>query len=369
MARPAVAPTLGGMTRPCLVLLLLAALAAGQEQFSDIPLGNPFNSSGAPAVSEVELAGKVFATIDGGDFVHPTFSPDGKTLAYSRVLLQRDFETTEVWLYNLGTGRTSVLLNSTEAEKYATYKAFVTGMEWRMPRRLEVLVSDGDVDSTRLSFDPRTWRLLRLRHEGGGETESPPMSPALRRVRQRAVALFPAFPRRLLDNALANSPLVVTDKGIVLQKNYHGHDDNVWLLDFESKSTKPLVNLSDEFHQAFNGGLSFKSSILLLLSHGRKSALVLYRDGKIKRLAEFDSNGYGSVEVKHRSPDRVIFLVKAHASYERGDNPLFVFDGERLSRVKGYRELYDAEVDPGGRRIAFCYWEGGQRHLAIKELN
>ena len=97
--------------------------------------------------------------------------------------------------------------------------------------------------------------------------------------------------------------------------------------------------------------------------------MFLYRDGKIRGLGEFDSAGPGQVEVKHLSPSRVIFLVRTHAAYERGDNPLFIFDGGQLFRVKEQAELYDAAVDPGGRRIAFCHWAGDERHLVVKDLN
>ncbi len=58
-----------------------------------------------------------------------------------------------------------------------------------------------------------------------------------------------------------------------------------------------------------------------------------------------------------------------YAAYERGDNPVLIFDGKTLSRVKEYPELHDAEVDSGGRRIAYCYWEGDSRHIVVKELD
>ena len=353
----------------CLTLILLAVITGWQDQFSDIPLEHPFVSFKAPPIGEVKQSGKVIATIKNGDFVHPTFSPDGKVLAYSRVLLRGDFESTEVLLYDMSSRKTSVLLDSKRAEKYATYKAFVVGMNWRSPRRLEVLVSDGDVDLTGLTFDPYSRKLLHESDEGFDEAEAQPLSPTYQTPRQQAVSLFPSFPRDVLDDALRNSALVIPDKGIVLQKNYAGHDANVWYLDFQDKSVKSLIILSGEPPRAFNGGVHFNSSIILLLSHAQKDYLFLYRDGKIGTLGEFNSTGFSRIEVKHRSSSRVIFLVRAYAAYERGDNPLFIFDGEKLFRVKEQAELHDAEVDPSGQRIAYCYWEGDKRHIIVKELN
>ena len=265
--------------------------------------------------SETRISGAIITTIDDGDFVHPTFSPDGKVLAYSSVLVNGDLENTEVLLHNLGTNRRSLLLSSKKAATYATYKAFVTEMKWTSAKRLAVKISDGDVDSTQLIFDPQRRRLLKERFEGGDEPETRPLSPVEQKVYQQARSLFP-------------------------------HDS---------------VN-------AFNGGVSFKSATVLALSRGTKTYLFLYRDEKISRLGEFDSIGYSWIEVKHVSSSKVIFLLRTHETFDRGDNPLFIFDGTKLLRIKEYSELHDAAVDPAGRRIAYCYWAGDKRHIAVKEL-
>ncbi len=283
----------------CFTLILLAVMTGGQNRFSDIPLETPFTSFTAPPVSEVKKSGKVIATVKKGDSVHPTFSPDGRVLAYSKVLLRDEFESTEVLLYDLSSRKTSVLLDPKKAENYATYKAFVAGMKWRSPKRLEVLVSDGDVDSTRLIFNPYSRKLLHERDEGFDGAEAQPMPPIHQKARQQAVSLFPEFPRDVLDSALRDTALVVPDQGIVLQKNYAGHDDNIWFLDFQSKSIKSLISLSADSPRAFNGGVNFNSSIILLLSHGRKDYLFLYRGGKIRGLGEFNSTGSSRIEVKH----------------------------------------------------------------------
>jgi hypothetical protein len=153
-----------------------------------------------------------------------------------------------------------------------------------------------------------------------------------------------------------------------LQKNYAGQDNNIWFLDFQNKSVRALINLPNGSARAFDGGVSFRSSIIIVLSRGLKTFLFLYRDGKITGLAEFNSKGFSRVEVKHVSPSRVILLIRTHAEYEGGDNPLFIFDGSQLLRIKEYSELHGAGVDPVGRRIACCYWAGDKRHIAVREL-
>ena len=215
----------------CTAILSFLIITLGQNQFSNVPLDSPFASFTAPPVIETKISNKTIATFRSGDFVHPTFSPDGKTRRPSSV--RRDLRIRSP--LDTDNRKTSVLFDSKRAEKYATYKAFVADMSWRSPKRLEVVVSDGDVDSTRLIFDPYTRRLLRERHEGYDEAEAEPMSPMYKKTRQQAVSLFPAFPPDVLDNALMNSALVIPDKGIVLQKHYAGHDNNIWFLDFQSK--------------------------------------------------------------------------------------------------------------------------------------
>jgi hypothetical protein len=347
---------------------LLSITTRAQEKPSELPLDNPFAPFSGPLVSEAKISGAIVTTINNGDFVHPTFSPNGKVLAYSNVLVKGDFENTEVFLHDLRTNRRSILLNSRKAATYATYKAFVSEMKWTSAKRLEVRVSDGDVDSTKLLFDPQRRRLLKERFEGEDEFETRSLSPVEQKAYQQARFLFPSFPQEVLENALRSTALVIPDRGIVLQKNYANSDDNVWFLDFQSKSVRALINVPGDSVNAFNGGVVFKSAIVLALSRGMKTYLFLYRDGKISRLGEFNSSGFSWIEVKHVSSSRVIFLLRTQGTPDPGNNPLLVFDGSRLHRIREYPELYDVAVDPAGRRIAYCYWAGDKRHIVVKEL-
>ena len=349
----------------CLLLLGFTITVAAQ----DIPLDNPFESFNAPTTPEVKISSAPVATIKNGDFVHPTFSPDAKLLAYSRVILKGEYESTEVLQYDLRTHKQSVLLNSRRAEKYGTYKAFVAEMQWRSARRLEVSIGDGDVGLTDLIFDPVNRKVLRERFQDFDEVEPTPLSPVHQKAYQQARALFPSFPAPVLESALRDTALVIPDQGIVLQKNYADQDNDISFLDFQNKSVRTLINLPAESTRAFDGAVSFKSSIIVVLSRSPKTYLFLYRDGKTTALGEFNSNGIHGIEVKHNSPSRVIFLIRTHAPSERGDNPLFVFDGSQLLRVKEYSELYDADVDRSGRLIAYCYWVGDKRHIVVKELD
>jgi hypothetical protein len=252
--------------RLCIAILLLTVITVAQDKSFEMPLNDPSRSFSAPPVSEVRLSKTVLAEFKNGDFVHPTFSPDGNILARSRVLVRGDFESTEVWLFDLITRKDSLLIDSKRAEKYGVYKAFVSGMSWDSPKRLEVLIGDGDVGTTHLTFDPYRRRLLRQRTTDLDETDFN-MSPTHQEAYKQARSLFPSFPQEVLESALKDTAtLVIPGKGIVLQKNYGGHDDNIWFLDFGTRSVKVLINLPDDSTRAFMGGLSFNSSIILFLS-------------------------------------------------------------------------------------------------------
>ena len=272
----------------------------------------------AVAQSSTKISGTVIMTNTNGDFVHPTFSPDGKVLAYAKVLATDDFENSEVVLHELGTNRQRVLLSPGKAAKYATYKAAVTGMKWPSATRLEVQVSDGDVGSAYLTFNPLSRRLLKERFEDLDEIgyEQPPLSPVKQKAFQQVRSLFPS------DSA-----------------------------------------------PVFNDATAFRSDTILAVSRAQKAHLYLYRDGKVSQLGEFDAQGFYGLEVKYVSPSRIIFLLRSHPPYERGDNPLFVFDGRKLLRIKEHAELHDAGIDPRGQRIAYCYWSGEKRHLVVRQLD
>lgn len=96
----------------CTVLFGFTIIIGAQDNVAELPLNDPLKSFSAPLTREVKISGGLVGTIKNGDFVHPTFSPDGKLLAYSRVLVKRDLEGTEVLLSDLSTHKQSVLLNS-----------------------------------------------------------------------------------------------------------------------------------------------------------------------------------------------------------------------------------------------------------------
>ena len=111
----------------CIVLLGFTITISAQDLVAEVPLKYPLKSFSVPSIREVKISGGLVATIKNGDFVHPTFSPDAELLAYSKVLLKGDLESTEVLLSDLSTHKQSVLLNSRRAETYAHLQGVCNG--------------------------------------------------------------------------------------------------------------------------------------------------------------------------------------------------------------------------------------------------
>ncbi|HEU4402547.1 MAG TPA: hypothetical protein VFT43_10630 [Candidatus Polarisedimenticolia bacterium] len=334
------------------------------------PLTEPFPAPAPGSVGETSLAGDTIATIDDGDFAYPRLSPDGSKVAYSRVVVQGTFENTEVLVLDLATHKTSTLLDAAAAEKYATYKTFVYALAWPDRDHVRASLSDGDVDSTHLIFDVHTRAATEPARSGEDDEEMPPpLSPELARALERTRAVVSDLPEEVLEGAFRNNPILVEDRAVILQKSYAGYDENVLQVDFASASATPLVRLADGSGWHLKGGIPLGETVLFLLEGKSKSNLFAQTGDKVKILAELaGARGGPQLEPKWRSPGKAIFEIKAHETYERGDNPLFVFDGKRLARVTDYAELYDADIDAPGRTIAFCYWKGDARHIAVRRL-
>lgn len=314
-------------------------------------------------ISISEISDQTVLTIDGGDFVHPAFSPDGKKLAYSRVVVERGSELTEVLVQDLAAKDAVTFLDADASRKYAVYTSFVSGMRWIDEKTLEVQIVDGDVDGTLVTFDVVSGDILS--EKAYGMDEEFMESAGEKAFLDKATSAFPALRREVLRSG---THFQATDGSAVLQKRYHGEDEHIWFLDAERKEMFRLLELPEGSVHRLRGGFSFGHSIVFLLSLENNSFIIGYQGGKVSKLAEIRTSNSARLEVKHAADEGVVFLVPAHQSYERGNNPLFLFDASGLKRITEIPELYDVEIDPAGQRICLVVWENDQRHLLVMDF-
>jgi hypothetical protein len=321
----------------------------------------------AVAESTVLLKGRVLARLDAWDVVYPRFSPRGDRLAFAKVVTRDDMETTELALLDLSTLEVRTLLDPAEATRYAAYKAFVFDLAWTDDASVRAAVSDGDVGASYLTFDVKTGRLVGSRYEDDDTVAH--LDRALEEIVPDCVRALPALPKEVLESALANGAVLAGPQRVILQKNYAGQDDDIWLVDCAAASMTKLIGLTSEDDDALGGGLTFGPSTLFLMSRKSGSRLMRFKTGRVEALATIaGKESRMRMEIKHAGRDRVYLQVRAQASYESGDNPLFEFDGDRLRRVVDFAELYDFDITRDGGLAAFCAWQGDRRIVEIRRL-
>lgn len=330
----------------------------GAAIFSQTPL--PENSR----FGEVKISGNILAAIKNGDFVHPKFSPDGKRLAFANVLVE-EFENTEVRLYDLPKQTGSILLTAKQAKKYAVYAAFVANFEWLSPYRLRASISDGDVDTTILTFNTQTRRILKTEYSNLVDEIPSNFSPLTRTLYK----YFPKINRDFIRSAVdVHQAFKIGMRGAVIQFNHAKTDSNIWFLDFRTGKQNLLIEEprnSTNFH--LTGALEVGGNLLLIVENNNETEFYRRRGGKLEQIAKTNFGGWFSV--KFWTPSKAFFILKQPNYEKEKPSSLWFFDGKALSRVSDVEELCDADIDPKGSQIAFCYWNSaGKREISVRKL-
>jgi hypothetical protein len=312
-----------------------------------------------------QLGGQTIAEIIGKDLVHPTLSPDGKFLAYSEVIVENKRENTAVRILNLSTNQTFLLISPQVAAEYKTYGSYVSAMYWNRTNRLEVTISDGDVGSTILTFEPFQKKLLSVRYE-----ESLEFSTADEKLRKRIRAQFPKVQPEELSPALLHHKRLETSSTVVLEGKLLNKEKNLWLLDFQKRSIKSLFKATDPLAQARIASSKVASDgtfLLILETNDDQQFLVIYQNGQITK-RQLLSGMKGRPKILHTAGNKIWIISYVYNTYEEGHNPLYLWDNGDLRQSTDYDRLYDVHVNRTGTRIAYCYWIDGKRRITVKEL-
>jgi hypothetical protein len=329
----------------------------------------------SPTVAEIavnqsmpKIDGQMIASVTGKDLVHPVLSPDGKFLAYSEALMEKGRENTAVRILNLTTKQTTLLIDSKSAAKYKTYSSFVSRMTWSKINRLEVTISDGDVDSTTLTFNPVTKKLIR-------ETANEPgLDPAITAQEKKTNAQIQSlFPEAQLDKAMSNR-IALPGNSWIIAGDLFGNGENLWLFDLEKKSVRKLFDNVNPFAQAdiISVGQTNQDAYLFSLQDmnslrqgTNQRVLFAYDKGEIKKITAYTGS---TPRIIHNSSNRTLLIGYDYPSYEKGNNPFYLFAKNRLQRINTYPELYDVNVNEQGTRLAYCYWQNSKRQIVVKEM-
>ncbi len=314
-------------------------------------------------INKIEISENTLATINDGDFVYPKFSPDGKLLAYSKVLVE-DIENSEIHLFNLQTQNKTVLLDAQRAKKYAVYASFVAELKWLGLNRLQARISDGDVDSTILTFNTQTRRVIKKNFSSGDDFER--IASPLEKTVDKA---FPEISREFIETAFnMNQAFKIGERGPVLQFSHAQADSNIWFFDFQTKQKQLLIENpqnSDDYRLA--GALETNGNLLLMVEYKEELLFHLKRSDKIELIARTKFGG--EFEPKFEAASKAFFLLKQPNSETEKPSSLWYFDGSQLSLVADVENLCDAEIDSKGKTIAFCFWnKTGKRDITVRKI-
>lgn len=323
----------------------------------------------APAssqIKQVKISGRLLANIKNGDFVFPKFSPDGKRLAYSNVLVE-GMENTEVGLFDLQKQNKSILLNSKKAKEYAVYAAYVADLEWLAPNKLRARISDGDVDSTILTFNTQTRRVVKTEYSSAGDDiELPAETSPLAKILYKT---FPDIERDYIGTAInMNQAFKIGKRGTVVQYSHAEADANVWFLDFQTKQQKLLLESPKDVERFYlKGAFEINGNLLILTENKEEMHFYLQQNGKVEHIGKTTFGGW--FEPKFSDASKLFFLLKQPNSESEKPSSLWYFDGKKLSLVSDVENLCDVDIDANGKMIAFCYWnKAGKRDISVRKI-
>lgn len=308
------------------------------------------------------LASRPIAELADGDLIFPRFSPDGRVLAYSEVIVGEEGENTRLLLYDLGTGETTVLLDKETAMGYGVYSSFVTNLRWKDNRYLEATLHDGDVELTWLTLDVVSRKVVREEPSGDEGASLREPFPGLGELPDDALALFPEDPKDLALS-LDWDPVAVPGRGVIFQTSAEGESGPVFWIDFRAKTSIPLLPAGSG---ELRGGSSLGDSAFFLVNKGN-AGLFLLQEGEARKLVELPSTqldlGFAPL-----TRGRALLMIRTRPLREVGENPLFYWDGKTLTRIQGPENLVDLHGHPATGRVAFCSWNGGRRRITVHQL-
>jgi hypothetical protein len=322
-------------------------------------------------IEEVKISGETIATIAGGDFVYPTFSPDGRKLAYSKVLVEDGMENSEVHLYDLQSRNKFVLLNAKQSKKYAVYASFVSNLEWVGANRLNAFLSDGDVDSTTLTFNTQTRRVIKKQFSSYDEDAlSEPVSPDMKPAFLALQKSFPDFPKGHFISAFNMlQARKIGSRGVVLQFNHADEDSNVWYFDFATKKKYLLAEAPKENEMLFRltGATEVAGSVLFFTEYKGETTFSVYKNAKVVEILKTKFGG--GFQPLFSTAKKSVFLLKEPNYQSEMQSSLWIFDGNELKRATDVEKLVDVNIDSTGKTAAFCYQATKtQRHISVRKL-
>lgn len=312
-------------------------------------------------VKTTPLVGKTIRQLKDGDTLHPAFSPDGRYLAFTRVIDQGKTELTEAGYLNLDTGKTTILLDAKTSKQYAIYSSFIYRIKWTSNTRIEFWVSDGDVNTTVLTYDINQNEKIAQR-DLDVEEDMPTIEHET--VATQFAAVFPDI-KSHLSGMLQQGVHVPPDKW-VFQKNYAGQDNHVWLIDRKNKTHRVLLELPEEGHSTFRYAIARGNAFLLVVGYKDTVSLVLVDKKGAQIIDRFTTENYQQVDARQLGNEKNVYFV-VHTGHVRTRNPAHFYRWNKsgIRKLKTGSDFIEADVSDDGKKMAIVSWQGDKRVVRV----
>ena len=337
------------------VLSILAGSFAGWAEAADL------DALQYVPVKTVPLAGKTIRRLSDGDTLHPAFSPDGRYLAFTRVIVKDKTELTEAGYLDLKTGKTIILLDAKTSAQYAVYASFIYRIKWLDKTHIEFWVSDGDVDTAVLTYDITRNQQIAKRYVGA-EADMPSQEHEAV-AKQYAAAFLEIKP--YLPGMLQQGTHLPPDKW-VFQKNYARQDNHVWLIDRKSNTHRVLLELPEEGHSTFRSAIARGDAFLLVVAYQDIVSLVLVNKKGARIIDRLATKNYQQVYARRFGAKTDVYFV-VHTGHVRTRSPAHFYRWNKrgIQKLETDPDFIEADVSKDGKKMAIVSWQGDKRVVCV----
>jgi len=310
--------------------------------------------------------GSTLVGLSKGDFANPRISPDGKYLVYNEVY--RD--GIGFHLMDLQSTQSRRLLSISESKRRGIYHGQVTTLRWQDERKLLAEIHDGDVGVTTVVVDALQGKIITSEFSVGA---IPPPTVEDIDAREKLKTLYPKLhpeiPPHVFEEVIDSKRYYLDDKQVIFQKRYADEDRNIWLSTLDNPELTSLVFLPGS-HNAFGGGVSVADKVIFSVKDQHRAHIYELEGYIAKKIATIpQSRQIPILAVREQTKDIVWFLIQSVQTYEIGNNPAYMYDGNQLVALGDFEYLNDMDVSIKANLAVFSFWQNNQRHLLVRKLN
>lgn len=293
--------------------------------------------------------------VPAGSYYLPRISPSGRQVAFVNADSSAHGPSAQLLVLDVGRSVVDTILTADDLWRFATYSAHVISLAWIGDETLEVSVSDGDVDVTKLTVGIRSGIQATEAIEPGIDAWPIPAADTLGTLYPHVRPDSTVEAASVFSSALSWPGTFRSPNSVVLQIRYSRMDNDVWLYRLDTLSATRLQVLPRGHRYTLSGGMFWGDDVIF--GTGSDTAFVyLWRGGRLKALFSAPSAVQQHRLLAVRSmPDCAWLLLRPGIRADRARAIALLFDGTRVQQAFSNLALTDFDVDPTGRFVAATF--------------